>query len=127
MKLFEKEISPDPILGFRRLYEIDELSINSNSIFLHGSVFYLNIDGSKITKLKPYNIRLEAEKGKAPFVNPNTGAYTEPVYDSNNNITNNVISRYDYLNIIFDYVSLIVGDEVDEFVNKADLAGEFNI
>lgn len=127
MPIFTKEISVDPELGYRREYRINELSINKDSIFLHGEVFYLNQNGTVISKIPPYTKRIGVEPSKAPYVNPNTGTYTEPVYDTDGNITNNVIPRFDFLMIVFHYVSIIVGDDVDDFVNRADINGEFEV
>lgn len=133
MPIFTKEISVDPELGYRREYRINELSINKDSIFLHGEVFYLNQNGTVISKIPPYTKRIGVEPGKVPYVNPNTGTYTEPVYDTDEEsetfgqIINNVIPRFDFLMLVFHYVSIVVADDIDDFVNRADINGEFEI
>ena len=133
MPIFTKEISVDSELGHRREYRIRELSINDNSIFLHGEVYYLHQNGTVISKIPPFTKRISVEPGKAPYVNPNTGIYTEPVYDTDEEsetfgqITNNVITRYEFLMMVFSYVSIVVESDIDDFVNRADIAGEFEI
>jgi hypothetical protein len=105
------EISQDPGAGNRdREIDVFELSINGTSIFLSCTVFFLDENGERVVneRNKPYEHRLYCDRN-GPFVNPQTGDRTDPIYDTDpesssyGEIINGVVSRYVFLTEILPF------------------------
>ena len=128
MPWFSQNISTDTLTGKARLFEVDEHSNNKNSIYARGLVYFLDSNGDKITdeRLKPYMVTIEAERGKAPYVNPANGDYAEAIFDEDGEVTNGVIPRYDFLKYLYFNVEVNNGEMLALFIQRADLDGEFD-
>lgn len=119
--VYSIDISIDLITGKRRRIESPELSINSTSIYLQCTVFYLDGNGDKIIseRLKSYQKRLSADnKESGPWVNPLNGERYEIV---DNEVPDDAVLRYTFLKNIFNGNNPVhLKAMIESFVANAD-------
>ncbi len=120
-------ISNDPITDLPRKIESQGLLIMQDVIRLKTIMYFVDNNGDKLSgiRYRGTHVDLEAFNNEAgPFIDPTTGVRVLP--DENGQLPDGTILRYTALLAMIGN-PVVIATLVNQFIQAADINGEFNI